>query len=58
LNFQFQNLEGGSGNKNVLSKKKLFTKLARNSTNNADQFKAYNSAIELLKKKFLNSGQI
>ena len=44
-----QNLEGGTGNKDVLTKAKLFTKLARNSTNKADQFKAYNSAIELLK---------
>ena len=53
-----QNLEGGTGNKDVLTKAKLFTKLARNSTNKADQFKAYNSAIELLKTKLLNSGQI
>ncbi len=58
MNFQFQNLEGGTGNKDVLSKKKLFIKIARNSSNKAVQFKAYNSAIELLKKKFLNSGQI
>ena len=58
MNFQFQNLEGGTGNKDVLTKAKLFTKIARNSTNKADQFKAYNSAIELLKTKLLNSGQI
>ena len=44
-----QNLEGGTGNKDVLTKEKLFTKLVRNSTNKADQFKADNSAIELLK---------
>lgn len=45
-----QNLEGGgTGNKDVLTKAKLFTKLARSSKNKADQFKAYNSAIELLK---------
>lgn len=41
--------QGSGGDKDVLTKAKLFTKLARSSTNKADQFNAYNKAIELLK---------
>ena len=50
-----QNINSGpsqgssGGDKDVLTKAKLFTKLARSSTNKSDQFDAYNKAIELLK---------
>lgn len=43
-----QNLQGGD-DKDVTTKAKLFTKLARSSQNKMDQFNAYNKAIDLLK---------
>ena len=47
---QKMNLGGGNPyDKDVLSKAKLYTKLARNSKNKSDQFSAYNKAIEMLK---------
>ena len=46
-----QSFENQSSNKNsdVLTKAKLYIKLAENSLNKSDQFRAYNKAIELLK---------
>ncbi|MCQ2815670.1 MAG: hypothetical protein MJ252_00240 [archaeon] len=43
------NSGGNQNDKDILSKAKLFTKLARNSKNKSDQFMAYKSAIDMLK---------
>jgi hypothetical protein len=44
-----QNSGGTANSKDIMTKAKLFTKLAQSSTNKNDQFNAYTKAIDLLK---------